>query len=70
MKRFYLFLTATFFAANVFGQGFIDLTDNSSITPWLPAGALRQTYANIGTPAITVTAAVEGSTGRFINTTP
>ncbi|MFN4146819.1 MAG: T9SS type A sorting domain-containing protein [Runella sp.] len=59
-----------FVSTSLFGQGFIDLTSNSEVTPWLPDGALRQTFRNVGTPPINVTVAVEGSTNRFINNTP
>lgn len=53
-----------------FGQGFVDLTSESETTKWLPDGSLSHTFTNLGTPAVTVTANIQGSTNRFNNNTP
>ncbi len=53
-----------------FGQGFVDLTSESETTKWLPDGSLSQTFTNLGTPPVTVTANIQGSTNRFNNNTP
>lgn len=53
-----------------FGQGFVDLTSESETTKWLPDGSLSHTFTNLGTPPVTVTANIQGSTNRFNNNTP
>ncbi|HAK79668.1 MAG TPA: hypothetical protein DCM71_22850 [Runella sp.] len=53
-----------------FGQGFVDLTSESETTKWLPDGSLSHTFSNLGTPPVTVTANIQGSTNRFNNNTP
>jgi len=69
MKKIFILLSI-FFPTLSFGQGFIDLSSNAAIVRWLPDGALKQTFSNIGTPPITVTASIDGSTNRFNNNTP
>ncbi len=68
--RGFLLLITVFFSTLSFGQGFINLSADSETTVWRPDGALKQTFSNIGIPAVTVTASVEGFTGRFNNGTP
>ncbi len=63
-------LAAIVYSTLAFGQGFIDLSTNSNTSPWSPDGALSQTYTNIGTPPVTVTATIQGATNRFNNSTP
>lgn len=75
MRNYYQYMKGFFIVLSIlvstftFGQGFIDLSSNA-VTPWLPDGSLRQTFSNVGTPPVTVTASIEGSTSRFNNNTP
>ncbi len=69
MRRLFTLL-AIFYSTFTFGQGFIDLSSNTDITPWAPDGALLQTFNNVGNPQVTVTATVEGNVNRFNNNTP
>lgn len=63
-------LLVLFCAQLSFGQGFVDLTSDSETTKWLPDGSLAHTFSNLGTPPVTVTANIQGSTNRFNNNTP
>lgn len=74
-NRFYgmrrlLTLLVISYSTFTFGQGFIDFSSNTDITPWTPDGALMQTFSSIGTPPVTVTATVTGNVNRFSNRTP
>jgi hypothetical protein len=69
MRRLFTLLTI-FYSTLAFGQGYIDLSSNTDVTPWRPDGALLQTFNNIGTPQVTVTATVQGNTNRLRNQTP
>ncbi|MEZ4900396.1 MAG: hypothetical protein R2822_00765 [Spirosomataceae bacterium] len=69
MRKF-LSILSIFFSTLSFGQGFIDLSSNAAVLRWIPDGALGQTINNIGTPPITVTASIGGTTSRLNNNTP
>ncbi len=68
--RGYFILLAVFVSTLTFGQGGINLTTVGNATPWSPQGALTKTFLDVGTPAVNVTATVEGDTRRFNNSTP
>lgn len=70
MRRIFSLFLGVFIVTNVLGQGFIDLSSNVIPSAWNPAGALTQSFNTVGTPAINLIANVEGSTSRFINSTP